>query len=745
MVCQRMLEEYQSSRTTTPSQYSHTSRETQRPPVASGSHSSLNLARQTTDQPTSPQHHREQRHEEELSSDEEDGQYEDHPSGPQYRTIQDSKDQNQPGSMVPHRADTLTPITERSDVASRKTSIGTMNTLDRARGMGGSQSSAKGTAQQGSGSGSSHLGRNPSTGTRLVEPMVIEEVLTSSPAGSTHPHLGAEDAIVQPPADGHLGNLPDRAPPSARDYAHPGSDALGLTADAPNATQELAEVVAPKPQKPSDAFDEDTVLQDNAYLLNQIALGSSPDKAQRQLSPLTMQLEKSPDNLTNASPSLDRSSRSLLGRKPSGARAMPPKRQVSGNSQPSLQSVEDEKPPTPVLADTLPIPRNETHHGIAPSPSLNADAMAALTFLDEASPRPKAEPVSPQPVRHASPEQKDDNKPGYRSSFAPSKAAQDRRNRAQEAEKYRDDVRTKPGVRRAPMGRKKTDWSASSDDEDSDGDRGSDSESDEEEARTSTAPPSRPSSGFDSRSRNNSRNNLSQTVSQNTLGRANGRPLPTPADASRTPRNLPPIPGNRAISSGHPENRSRPVTMAENARSASWAHQEPPQYAQTSGQNSPLSSSMYMPNDDVRPAPSAYRAPPRPSNMWNSDLDAPHLGLDPNDQSQKFIQLEPENAQMTKAFTPHGLLQAGLQDREDRSAKRQEENAKETGSSLVNVPNKPPPPQAGLLGAITAHERDRKAPGGIGAALTERERDRRLAVRIFRESVFVTLLISLFW
>jgi CCR4-NOT transcriptional complex subunit CAF120 len=115
--------------------------------------------------------------------------------------------------------------------------------------------------------------------------------------------------------------------------------------------------------------------------------------------------------------------------------------------------------------------------------------------------------------------------------------------------------------------------------------------------------------------------------------------------------------------------------------------------------------------------------------MWNSDLDAPHLGLDPN-ESQKFVQLEPGNAQMTKAFTPHGLLQAGLQDKEDRSAKRQEENAKESGSSLVNVPNKPPPPQAGLLGAITAHERDRKAPGGIGAALTERERDRRLAVRI---------------
>jgi CCR4-NOT transcriptional complex subunit CAF120 len=82
---------------------------------------------------------------------------------------------------------------------------------------------------------------------------------------------------------------------------------------------------------------------------------------------------------------------------------------------------------------------------------------------------------------------------------------------------------------------------------------------------------------------------------------------------------------------------------------------------------------------------------------------------------------------MTKAFTPHGLLSAGIQDKEDRSAKKQEEFARESGSSLINVPNKPPPPQTGLLGAITAHERERKREGGVGAALTEREREKRMA------------------
>lgn len=95
------------------------------------------------------------------------------------------------------------------------------------------------------------------------------------------------------------------------------------------------------------------------------------------------------------------------------------------------------------------------------------------------------------------------------------------------------------------------------------------------------------------------------------------------------------------------------------------------------------------------------------------------------DTRDTFVQLEPSET-MTKAFTPQGLLSAGLQDKQDRSAKRQEELARETGASLINVPNKPPPPQTGLLGAITAHERERKREGGVGAALTEREREKRL-------------------
>ena len=112
--------------------------------------------------------------------------------------------------------------------------------------------------------------------------------------------------------------------------------------------------------------------------------------------------------------------------------------------------------------------------------------------------------------------------------------------------------------------------------------------------------------------------------------------------------------------------------------------------------------------------------------MWSQVLENKDAPKDNGPQRETFVQIEPSHT-MTKAFALHGLLSAGLQDRQERSAKRQEEVAKETGASLVNVPTKPPPPQTGLLGAVSAHERERKREGGLGAALTERERDRRMA------------------
>src|ERR1700678_1026995 len=105
------------------------------------------------------------------------------------------------------------------------------------------------------------------------------------------------------------------------------------------------------------------------------------------------------------------------------------------------------------------------------------------------------------------------------------------------------------------------------------------------------------------------------------------------------------------------------------------------------------------------PNPGAAR-----QSVWSQVLDPGRpggIGRDQPPVRETFVQLDPAET-MTKAFTPQGLLSAGLQDKEDRSAKRQEELARESGGSLINVPHKPPPPQTGLLGAITAHERERK-------------------------------------
>lgn len=124
------------------------------------------------------------------------------------------------------------------------------------------------------------------------------------------------------------------------------------------------------------------------------------------------------------------------------------------------------------------------------------------------------------------------------------------------------------------------------------------------------------------------------------------------------------------------------------------------------------------------PMPGAQR-----QTIWTKVLDpGQQVGRPQSENTAKdtFVQLEPSET-MTKAFALHGLLSVGMQDKEDRSAKKQEELARETGASLINVPNKPPPPQSGLLGYVTAHEKERKREGGLGAALTEREREKRVA------------------
>ena len=137
----------------------------------------------------------------------------------------------------------------------------------------------------------------------------------------------------------------------------------------------------------------------------------------------------------------------------------------------------------------------------------------------------------------------------------------------------------------------------------------------------------------------------------------------------------------------------------------------------------------YEEGQQVRTQAEVHMPGAQRQTIWTKVLDpGQQVGRPQSENAAKetFVQLEPSET-MTKAFALHGLLSVGMQDKEDRSAKKQEELARETGASLINVPNKPPPPQSGLLGYVTAHEKERKREGGLGAALTGREREKRVA------------------
>jgi len=80
---------------------------------------------------------------------------------------------------------------------------------------------------------------------------------------------------------------------------------------------------------------------------------------------------------------------------------------------------------------------------------------------------------------------------------------------------------------------------------------------------------------------------------------------------------------------------------------------------------------------------------------------------------------------MTPAFSPNGLLSHGLHDKEERSARVKESHARQHGDKLIDVPTKVSAPQNGLVGAISAHQKDHNKAGGYGATLMERERERK--------------------
>jgi CCR4-NOT transcriptional complex subunit CAF120 len=321
----------------------------------------------------------------------------------------------------------------------------------------------------------------------------------------------------------------------------------------------------------------------------------------------------------------------------------------------------------------------------APVDDLGADALAALSFA-EREPSPVPPPI-PSKSQDDSSSKAVPPPTQYRSSFGPSKAALKRKEEREAQQAAHHAAALKPG---RPNGKAKKKpragggaWDTSEEEDDEEPEE-EDDDDDEFGGKHSFNGPSSRSSPAIHAPQPIQRNAIQQAAhSMNEMGARMG---PSP-DSTRPVRMLPQPPTGR----------------------------------------SPVHDGQHRLSNEHDPSRQPHLAQAPNRSIWTSVLD-PGNNTNPTANSRNtFVSLDDEDNKMTKAFTQTGLLQAGMQDKQDRSAKRQEELARETGSSLVNVPTKPPPPQTGLLGAITAHERERSREGGFGAALTERERDRRVA------------------
>ncbi|BGP14418.1 hypothetical protein JCM10213v2_002366 [Rhodosporidiobolus nylandii] len=155
----------------------------------------------------------------------------------------------------------------------------------------------------------------------------------------------------------------------------------------------------------------------------------------------------------------------------------------------------------------------------------------------------------------------------------------------------------------------------------------------------------------------------------------------------------------------------------------------------------PLSSSMELP-PPVVPQQRGGRSPQRSPNVvaaarqsylhhgpgyqnYSNPNSAPPAS--PTREAYSSFPPAEGHAHRKPALNPHGLLATGMLEKEERSARAQEYAARDVGQTLLSLPAKPPPPQTGLVGALTSHQREKERTGGVGRALTEQQRERKLA------------------
>ncbi|KAL4401252.1 hypothetical protein ACI68E_002583 [Malassezia pachydermatis] len=119
----------------------------------------------------------------------------------------------------------------------------------------------------------------------------------------------------------------------------------------------------------------------------------------------------------------------------------------------------------------------------------------------------------------------------------------------------------------------------------------------------------------------------------------------------------------------------------------------PPSSSQ--GHGSRLSTTFTNASRPTSMPPSISASSFRSKNVSNTSLPRP-----------TFVKLDADRT--SPAPYAHGLVASASQDKLEKSARQQE--AQERGQALLHVPPKPPPPQAGLMGAI--HSRERRVPQG---------------------------------
>ena len=574
-------------------------------------------------------------------------------------------------------------------------------------------------------------------------PQAIPSAQTHSPSSSAGRAAPALAAAVTSPTSPPKAVQPTAAATASSTTTTPATATATTTAPAPAPASASAQPVAQPTPRRGSVDPSTAMLQDEPaamYLMNMVD-EPAPESASTAAPPASSRLVASA-SAAPISPSPERpriitqfdkpssvssSNHSQghnqpLGRKPSGGRAPPPPKKSSSGSR-RMEAISDEQPGgsgsgsgeggsqgSSGEAQKTRLPSSATNADLA------EDAAQYMAFAEQPSPEKKPVPVPPASKVDDKGKAEEEQ---MRSSFAPSRAAAERRAKAEMAEVEQKRAMNVPGGGKRAGPRQAGLWSDSEEDEDEE-ERDADADSPVAVRRGQTG-------------------NGQAGPSHGGQGQGQG-PAQHPQRMASQTRALPPVP--RSNGTGEASG-SGPGPSAERRDSAYerdiYAQQQQQQRGYSTHStfsavsDRPRADSPAAPHRNLPPHPSrqANQTPPAAppaarQTMWNANFSAEH-GMDAP-KSGKFVDLEDGPAQLTKAFAPHGLLQAGMQDKEDRSAKRQEETARELGSSLINVPSKPPPPSAGLLGAVAQHEKARSGAGGIGAALTDREREKRLAV-----------------